>query len=323
MQERNTQQDDMVFTLQDEQHSPDTHEQDGWEAAPHDWREPETAAAGASADPTATDAAAPEQDAHDPASVAPSLPEPDFSAFRLPEPEAAAPDQERVKPLAERTDELSADSLAARIAGLQSPEALAETRDHPDTEPPAPPERETTPEEREYGRLRYLHHLVGEHNNGLFDPDQADTAVLIQEDWLAAQDALAGEQRKEFLLPVQSHTLKNSQADVPDTPAITVHIYHLPELPIGKRVKILSETALTEGIRSRLHTHIANAVAGLTHRVLLRKTAALSYDLQMLLNEEVPQVVDDILEYHLDEIVNQIKSESEYDEWREDLAPAD
>ena len=244
--------------------------------------------------------------------------------YRLPDPPPAddEPAPEREKPLAERAAELPAGSLAARIAGLHAPEALADHSDSTLPEPaPVKPSRETTPEEREYGRLRYLQHLADEHNRSLFDDSGEQNAILIQEDWLAAQNALESEQSKEFLLPVHSHTLKSP--DTPDVPEITVHVYNPPELPIGKRVRILSEEALIDGIRSRLQPHIANAVAGLTHRVLLRKTAALSYDLQMQLNEEVPQVVEEILQHHLDEIIHLVKREATHEEVREYTAVPD
>ena len=244
--------------------------------------------------------------------------------YRLPDPPPAddEPAPEREKPLAERAAELPAGSLAARIAGLHAPEALADHSDSTLPEPaPVKPSRETTPEEREYGRLRYLQHLADEHNRNLFDDSGEQNAILIQEDWLAAQNALESEQSKEFLLPVHSHTLKSP--DTPDVPEITVHVYNPPELPIGKRVRILSEEALIDGIRSRLQPHIANAVAGLTHRVLLRKTAALSYDLQMQLNEEVPQVVEEILQHHLDEIIHLVKREATHEEVREYTAVPD
>ncbi|WP_304335157.1 hypothetical protein, partial [Conchiformibius steedae] len=244
--------------------------------------------------------------------------------YRLPDPPPAddEPAPEREKPLAERAAELPAGSLAARIAGLHAPEALTDSSESALPEPaPVKPSRETTPEEREYGRLRYLQHLADEHNRSLFDDSGEQNAILIQEDWLAAQNALESEQSKEFLLPVHSHTLKSP--DTPDVPEITVHVYNPPELPIGKRVKILSEEALIDGIRSRLQPHIANAVAGLTHRVLLRKTAALSYDLQMQLNEEVPQVVEEILQHHLDEIIHLVKRESAHEEVREYTAVPD
>lgn len=244
--------------------------------------------------------------------------------YRLPDPPPAddEPAPEREKPLAERAAELPAGSLAARIAGLHAPEALADHSDSALPEPaPVKPSRETTPEEREYGRLRYLQHLADEHNRNLFDDSGEQNAILIQEDWLAAQNALESEQSKEFLLPVHTHALKSPET--PDAPEITVHVYNPPELPIGKRVKILSEEALIDGIRSRLQPHIANAVAGLTHRVLLRKTAALSYDLQMQLNEEVPQVVEEILQHHLDEIIHLVKREATHEEVREYTAVPD
>lgn len=247
MEERdNNQNASMVFTLQDEHNAlPDAHEQDTWETAPHDWREPESPAEYGTADPAAyaPQAAAPVSAADDipepppqsEAQEAPFRPAADESAavhgtqaeeneqsadeqfadkvaaaaldalnqaendsqetaqetadeassepaiirdpaavpdYRLPDPPPAdnEPAPEREKPLAERAAELPAGSLAARIAGLHAPEALADHSDNALPEPaPAKPARETTPEEREYGRLRYLQHLADEHNRNLFD----------------------------------------------------------------------------------------------------------------------------------------------------------
>lgn len=230
-------------------------------------------------------------------------------------------DTHKRETLAERAAELSDNSLAARIAGLHSADALLEQQEkeqQEETNQSETDKREATKEETEYGRLRYLQHLLGEHNDTCFSSDldeygNEDFSILLQEDWLNAQNAIQSERDSEFLLPVQSVVLDTQTNNSPNVPEITVHIYHIPDLPIGKRVKILSEAAMVSGIRARLRPHLANAVAGLASRVLQKKIANLSYELQMMLNEEVPQIVEEILDHNLDEIIRDIKQSSQTD----------
>ncbi|MDO5357106.1 MAG: hypothetical protein Q4E77_06390 [Conchiformibius sp.] len=189
------------------------------------------------------------------------------------------------------------------------------------TEPEQPPASPASEEEAAYAHARFLRHTVAEHNATVFsgglDGDNSETpeedaAVLIQEDWIAAQEALKRERGDDdYLLPVQtvklaSAHLQGEQGEVPQRD-ITVHVYDVSDLPVGRKVRVVSEAALLADIRDKLRPHLSNAVAGLAARIVQKKTALLSYELQMMLNEEVPEVVEEILSHNLAQIFQAVK----------------
>jgi len=90
-------------------------------------------------------------------------------------------------------------------------------------------------------------------------------------------------------------------------PAVAVHVYELPDLPSTRRVRVLSEQELMQGIRDKLLPHLSNAVAGMVRQALQKKLAMLSYDLQTMLNEETPQLVEDVLDHNLNAIFRSVK----------------
>ena len=90
-------------------------------------------------------------------------------------------------------------------------------------------------------------------------------------------------------------------------PDVAVHVYELPDLPSTRRVRVLSEQELMQGIRDKLLPHLSNAVAGMVRQALQKKLAMLSYDLQTMLNEETPQLVEDVLDHNLNAIFRSVK----------------
>lgn len=164
---------------------------------------------------------------------------------------------------------------------------------------------------------QYLRECETQHNqNQAIDED--DVGILIQEDWLQAQSALQFERRRQELKPektlifncekanlsVSEHTERLPENRLPE---FAVHVYGLPDLPATRRVKILSEQELINGLRDKLTPHLTNAVAGMVRQVLQKKLAMLSYELQIQFNEETPQVVQEVLAHNLDAVLRTVK----------------
>ena len=169
----------------------------------------------------------------------------------------------------------------------------------------------------------YLSQSVAEHNRRDSITD-AKVDVLIQEDWLAAQTALQSERTRRYAHETKTVLLKSTAGesaaeaasaslgslknDAPVAlPDVAVHVYELPELPSTRRVRVISEQELMQGIRDKLLPHLSNAVAGMVRQALQKKLAMLSYDLQTMLNEETPQLVEDVLDHNLNAIFRSVK----------------
>jgi len=169
----------------------------------------------------------------------------------------------------------------------------------------------------------YLSQSVAEHNRRDSITD-TEVDVLIQEDWLAAQTALQSERTRRYAHETKTVLLKSTAGesaaeaasaslgslknDAPVAlPDVAVHVYELPDLPSTRRVRVLSEQELMQGIRDKLLPHLSNAVAGMVRQALQKKLAMLSYDLQTMLNEETPQLVEDVLDHNLNAIFRSVK----------------
>ena len=174
----------------------------------------------------------------------------------------------------------------------------------------------------------YLSQSVAEHNRRDSITD-TEVDVLIQEDWLAAQTALQSERTRRYAHETKTVLLKSTagesaaeaapaclgslKTDAPVAlPDVAVHVYELPELPSTRRVRVISEQELMQGIRDKLLPHLSNAVAGMVRQALQKKLAMLSYDLQTMLNEETPQLVEDVLDHNLNAIFRSVKDAAAY-----------
>ena len=174
----------------------------------------------------------------------------------------------------------------------------------------------------------YLSQSVAEHNRRDSITD-TEVDVLIQEDWLAAQTALQSERTRRYAHETKTVLLKSTAGesaaeaasaslgslknDAPVAlPDVAVHVYELPDLPSTRRVRVLSEQELMQGIRDKLLPHLSNAVAGMVRQALQKKLAMLSYDLQTMLNEETPQLVEDVLDHNLNAIFRSVKDAAAY-----------
>ena len=174
----------------------------------------------------------------------------------------------------------------------------------------------------------YLSQSVAEHNRRDSITD-TEVDVLIQEDWLAAQAALKTDRTRRYANEIKTVIFKGNEAVVAPAsepahsgslktetpvafPRFAVHVYELPDLPSTRRVRVLSEQELMQGIRDKLLPHLSNAVAGMVRQALQKKLAMLSYDLQTMLNEETPQLVEDVLDHNLNAIFRSVKDAAAY-----------
>lgn len=164
----------------------------------------------------------------------------------------------------------------------------------------------------------YLRRAAAEHNHAA-DPF-GDIGILIEEDFIQAQQSLKSEYSRRRLtaehtvLMAGNGTLQplETPSDSNPTefrlPETVVHVYALPDTPQSRRLQVISEQELLEGIRAKLKPHLSNALAGMVQRAVQKKLATISYDIQMILNEETAKLVDDVLEYNLEAVMRNVKN---------------
>ena len=166
--------------------------------------------------------------------------------------------------------------------------------------------------------------------------------VVLQDNWLSAQSALqaAVSERHiestrtvrlnpksgavDFDVPEVEETEKpeNDDAEAAEEavsdgleqePAINVHINVLNPQAIGRReVFCVSEKELTERLIKRLRPHVADAVNGMIRIAVQKQMALFTYQLQQMLNEQAPGLVEDVLEHNVKRILDDMKTEMKY-----------
>ena len=171
----------------------------------------------------------------------------------------------------------------------------------------------------------YLRRCEAEHNAQLKNTVQTDVDVLIQEDWLAAQTALQSERNRRHLVEKQTIVLKNNhdamdeeliltptEITLPENttklPEFAIHVYEIPNAHTKRKLRVVSEKELMQGIVDKLKPHLSNAVAGMVRQALQKKLATISYDLQISLNDETPKIVQEVLEHNLDIVFRTVKN---------------
>lgn len=197
----------------------------------------------------------------------------------------------------------------------------------------------------------YLRKWQEEHN-AMLEEEAAETAetdamVILQENWLNAQSSLQmsasdrqiestrtvwlNPKRKtvEFDAPVKDAPAKDeatssenegsqAQEQVSDDlkqeiPPITVHINVLNPQVINRReVFCISEQDLSERLIRRLRPHVADAVNGMIRTAVQKQMALFTYQLQQTLSEQAPDLVEQLLDYNVKKILNDIKYEMKY-----------
>ncbi|SSY81121.1 hypothetical protein [Alysiella crassa] len=209
----------------------------------------------------------------------------------------------------DNTDEMALSKLFKRYE-----EERANSPIQPPPEPVLPVVMDDNLSPNEQGYAAYLNYRQREHNQRVSQSAIAENeiGILIQEDWLAAQTAVKSAQKSP---PQVVHLQPDSQgyranpfaADDDTRPVVTVNVYDLPDLPSTRKIRVMSEQELMAELQRKLRPHLSNAVAGLMHSILQRKLATLSYDLQMMLNEETPRLVEDVLEHNMETILREMK----------------
>ena len=171
---------------------------------------------------------------------------------------------------------------------------------------------------------------------------ETDAMVILQENWLNAQSSLQmsasdrqiestrtvwlNPKRKtvEFDAPAEEEATssenENPQAqeqvsDDPkqEMPPITVNINVLNPQVINRReVFCISEQDLSERLIKRLRPHVADAVNGMIRTAVQKQMALFTYQLQQTLSEQAPDLVEQLLDYNVKKILNDIKYEMKY-----------
>lgn len=195
--------------------------------------------------------------------------------------------------------------------------------------------------------MEYLEQWQREHNAELEETEQVetDTMVLLQENWLSAQSSLQMKasdkqidstrtvwlnpkhQKVEFSAPEQGNRPSSggqqegavAESGVSDGlaaeegPRIAVNINVLnPQAVNRKEVFCLSEKDLIERLIERMRPHVADAVNGMIRVAVQKQMALFTYQLQQTLNEQAPQLVEEVLEYNIKKVLTDLKYEMKY-----------
>lgn len=91
-------------------------------------------------------------------------------------------------------------------------------------------------------------------------------------------------------------------------PEFAIHVYEIPNAHTNRKLRVVSEKELMQGIVDKLKPHLSNAVAGMVRQALQKKLATISYDLQISLNDETPKIVQEVLEHNLDIVFRTVKN---------------
>ena len=154
-----------------------------------------------------------------------------------------------------------------------------------------------------------------------------DTALLIQEDWLAAQNCLQSAPVDENLPSSCTIQLKGKQSAVIPTevsrqntedelsatsdngqPIIHVHMHVIePRGTANRAVTCISEQALLQQLTEKLRPHLTDVLAGMVRVAVQKHTAGLVTTLQRELMAEVPGAVEDVLQHNLTQVMNNFK----------------
>lgn len=183
----------------------------------------------------------------------------------------------------------------------------------------------------------YLHQWQAKHNAKAEQSD--DTTVLLQEDWLNAQQALqrpfseaaVGETATVWINPKRRKTAEPSADTLPENAQensaesdagedeaggnrgipVQVNVLLPQNVPYNRPVLCLSETELLERIRERLKPHLTDAVNGLIRTTVQKQAQQMIYGFQAALSEQAPSLVDEILDYDLRTVFADIKYDAQ------------
>ena len=186
------------------------------------------------------------------------------------------------------------------------------------------------PVQREQAYRTYLKQWQQKHSMEIQQQESAlnDTALLIQEDWLAAQHCLQSAvdvntpstctislQGKdcqvvaEKQVDPQAENLNKANSEHDNNQSIVhVHMHVIEPRGVANRgVACISEQELLQQLSEKLRPHLADVLAGMVRVAVQRHTAGLVTTLQRELLAEVPSAVDDVLKHNLVLVMNKIK----------------
>lgn len=150
------------------------------------------------------------------------------------------------------------------------------------------------------------------HNSDVLQTADAASDTADQVLWLKTQPETDtdGEQNDDAVLPVSDIEVSVEQPveaiDANMYAPVHVHIV-TPELAANERLSVVSEQELLAQLATKLKPYFVDMLAGLVRNELNRQTTALVQRLQDNISEEIPMLVDDVLQENLLNVLNEIK----------------
>ena len=150
------------------------------------------------------------------------------------------------------------------------------------------------------------------HNSDVLQTADAASDSADQVLWLKTQPEIDtdGEQDADAVLPVSDIEVSVEQpveaTDANMYAPVHVHIV-TPELAANERLSVVSEQELLAQLAIKLKPYFVDMLAGLVRNELNRQTTALVQRLQDNISEEIPMLVDDVLQENLLNVLNEIK----------------
>ena len=226
---------------------------------------------------------------------------------------------------------------------------LQQMRAKRDSRPSEQPETHTAPAPAPTQATEKKHHLHAEfkrqvmknylkswqarHNAALAgELTETDTTVLLEEDWLNAQNALQGNIKPEDIQEKQTVWLnpkrQSAQTPIAEEPEetadgteavpaladipVNVNVLNPQGVPGNRPVFCLSEQELIDRLMQRLMPHLTDAVNGVVRTAITRQAANLNQQLYQAVTSETPELVKDILDYNLKNVLTELKYDVKY-----------
>ncbi|WP_165008296.1 hypothetical protein [Neisseria yangbaofengii] len=189
----------------------------------------------------------------------------------------------------------------------------------------------------------YMRKWQEEHNVEVAQHEdiETDDMVLLQENWLSAQNALqmrvsekhiestrtvwlnpkrqtvefpGPQDKNEEAMPSENMNETEHSDGLDDAEQkVVVNINILNPQAVGRReVFCISEQELAERLIKRMRPHVTDAVNGMIRVALQKQMALLSYNLQQTLNEQAPALVEDLLDHNVKKVLADLKYEMKY-----------
>lgn len=207
----------------------------------------------------------------------------------------------------------------------------AELSDSTQAHTELPPEPEPTEEERELAYQRYLQSWQRQHNLAPEAETASSTHILFGDEWqqecseILAHEKVDTEPTVLLKLDIEGDTVQElpthptAEKDAQDlftqtevsTPTETPPCYVkvlAPPLDTDMRVAIMDETVLIQQLQEKLRPHLNDAVAGVVKTAIQKHLHALVQELQTEIPQELESVVDEVMQLHLRQALDQVKA---------------